>query len=431
MRSDSIRSSRRFLCPACALLACSLLVVRGLAYSQSATQTAPTLPSKWDVAVRTLAGKIADLADQSKPASLEVKNTSSLNATKVSAIGESLQAQLSQRLHLVAEPGAETQIIVTLSQGTAGYVWVAQVRSGSSERVAMVPVASEGEIQARGEQPAMSLQRKLVWSQREPFLDFAVPDATSTSASRIVILEPTRIISYQSGEGQWAPRVTIAVHPTAPLPRDARGTIWEGGGELEALLPGEACSGVSANILSLNCAPYPSRNPEMTWPVVAAGSKRVNTRFQSNRNFFDGLAPVQGQEDAKWPAFYTAAAMGGTDGASWLLAELDGKARLHDATGKASATFSGWGDDIAGVQTGCGPGSQVLVTGTGDWTQPDHIQMYEISDHQGVAAGEPIDFPGPILALWPSTDLKSARVVSRNLQTGMYEASIVSVSCSE
>ena len=70
------------------------------------------------------------------------------------------------------------------------------------------------------------------------------------------------------------------------------------------------------------------------------------------------------------------------------------------------------------------------MTGTGDWTQPDHIQIYEIKGHQAVVIGQPLEFSGPILALWPGDDGKSARVVSRNLRTGMYEASIVSVACS-
>ncbi|MGC1969313.1 MAG: hypothetical protein WA673_22825, partial [Candidatus Acidiferrales bacterium] len=57
------------------------------------------------------------------------------------------------------------------------------------------------------------------------------------------------------------------------------------------------------------------------------------------------------------------------------------------------------------------------------------IQIYEIEGQEATAVGQPHEFPGPILALWPADDGKSARVVSRNLQTGMYEASIVSVSC--
>jgi len=119
------------------------------------------------------------------------------------------------------------------------------------------------------------------------------------------------------------------------------------------------------------------------------------------------------------------------DGEFWITTELDGKARLYEGLNTPAAIFSGWGDDIAMIKTACNREWQVLVTGTGDRTQPDHIQIYEIKDRRAMPVGQPLEFPGPILALWPSTDMRSARVVSRNLQTGMYEASIVSVTCSE
>jgi hypothetical protein len=65
----------------------------------------------------------------------------------------------------------------------------------------------------------------------------------------------------------------------------------------------------------------------------------------------------------------------------------------------------------------------------GDWSQKDQIQLYEIRDRAAAAIGQPMELPGPILAFWAAGDGNSARVVSRNLESGMYEASIVSVSC--
>jgi hypothetical protein len=88
-------------------------------------------------------------------------------------------------------------------------------------------------------------------------------------------------------------------------------------------------------------------------------------------------------------------------------------------------------DSYAALAPVCGIGPLTLVSGPGDWTQPDEIQVYELKGHEAVVSGPPLKFPGPILALWASEDGKSARVVSRNLQMGAYEASIVSVSCGD
>jgi len=81
------------------------------------------------------------------------------------------------------------------------------------------------------------------------------------------------------------------------------------------------------------------------------------------------------------------------------------------------------------LTSACG-GSLTLSSGPGDWTEPDFVQAYADKNRQD-AVGQPVQFPGPIFALWVEEDGKSARAVSRNLQTGKYEASIVSVSCSD
>jgi hypothetical protein len=84
----------------------------------------------------------------------------------------------------------------------------------------------------------------------------------------------------------------------------------------------------------------------------------------------------------------------------------------------------------AALASTCSGSPLMLSTGSGDWTVRDFIQAYE-DKNQREPIAQPIQFPGPILALWPAEDGKTARLVSRNLQTGAYEASIVSVSCGD
>ena len=112
-----------------------------------------------------------------------------------------------------------------------------------------------------------------------------------------------------------------------------------------------------------------------------------------------------------------------------MIAGLDGQAQFFDGAAEPASSFDGWGSDIVSIESGCGSAWQVLVTGAGDWTRKDQIQLYEIRDRKAIAIGQPMELPGPTLALWPEGDGKSARVISRNLETGMYEASIVSVAC--
>jgi len=86
-------------------------------------------------------------------------------------------------------------------------------------------------------------------------------------------------------------------------------------------------------------------------------------------------------------------------------------------------------EDYAVLAGTCGDDSLTLASGTGDWTEPDFIQAY---DGRNLSpASQQIQVPGPVLELRRDDDGKSARVVSRNLKTGVYEASIVSVSCGD
>lgn len=416
------------------LLTCFLLSPAMLPHVASAQTVASSgAPSKWDSAVAELAEKIVAVADATQPATLEVKNISTLNAADVSAIGQELQAELGKHVRLVSGSEAKAQIVVTLSEGASGYVWVAQVRGGSGEHVAMVSIPKEaGGGAARRGQAAMTLQRKLVWSQPQQFLDFTLTGATAPGTPGMIVLEPSRIVFYNGQNGQWVAGKAISLHAAAPLPRDARGMIWETANEIDMLIPGESCSGTMANLPDLACAAFPSTNPGMNWPLVTGGAIRQDAQFESDRDFFHGFGAANETDGSKRERFYTAAAKDRGAGLDWVLAEMDGKARLYEGSSRASsATFSGWGDEIATIGTGCSDSWDVLTTGTGDWTQGDHIQIYEIRDSQANAAGQPLEFPGPILALWSASDLKTARVVSLNLQTGMYEASIITVTCGE
>jgi hypothetical protein len=87
-------------------------------------------------------------------------------------------------------------------------------------------------------------------------------------------------------------------------------------------------------------------------------------------------------------------------------------------------------EDYAVLAPVCDDSPLTLVTGQGDWTEPDSIQAYIGKDPENSARSK-IQFLGPVLELRRNADGKSVRTVSRNLKTGRYEASIVSVSCGD
>jgi hypothetical protein len=86
---------------------------------------------------------------------------------------------------------------------------------------------------------------------------------------------------------------------------------------------------------------------------------------------------------------------------------------------------------VVPVSTNCGIASGIpsLVTGTGDDTQPDYVQVVVSQDLGSAVASNRIDFPGPVLAIAGGTSGEPATIVVKNLHTGNHEAYRLSISC--
>jgi hypothetical protein len=373
------------------------------------------LRALWDKAIGTLADKIAATAKPARAASLEMKNISSLDADSVANIRQAVVQYLTaDRLRIDAGASADCDVRITLSQSAADYVWVAEVRRGGSQQVVMVSLRKGNDEVLNGNNVTLTVQRNLLKIQNAPFLDFSKHDLSGWQGSLWKILEASQLRDY----GDFAAPI-----PQVHVSRDPRGRLREDkSGRVEANVGGIRCMTVAVSLIECS-----SPDSSQDWGFEDG----LESPYVIGRNYFAGFTSGSTGLSQSLPSFLSAATFVFDHGSSSILTELDGNARFYESSATPTATFSGWGDDIAPITVTCGSGWHVLVTGTGDWTQPDEIQVYELKNHQAVASGPPLKFPGPILALWASEDGKTARVVSRNLQTGAYEASIVSVSCGD
>jgi len=88
---------------------------------------------------------------------------------------------------------------------------------------------------------------------------------------------------------------------------------------------------------------------------------------------------------------------------------------------------------IAAIQSGCTGAPLFLASGSGDFTEPDTIQLLEWTDSNGVRVEKPLSdflhFAGPVMALQSSGAMP--RAIVRNLQTENYEAYRISISCGQ
>ena len=177
----------------------------------------------------------------------------------------------------------------------------------------------------------------------------------------------------------------------------------------------------------MNC--YESDDP---WPLTPGTSDQppLNAFFASTRNFFTGaLSPGVGKQTAT-SAFYSAAALPRDKYTLWLLSTVDGQVHFLDGITDQIAPQIHWGSDIASIHSSCGSGVQVLASGNADSIN-DSVQAFEVPDREPVTVSAATEFSGNITALWTSPEGNGAVAILHNVEMGTYEASLLSVTCTQ
>jgi len=377
---------------------------------------APAAAQEWDASSRELAEKIVAHVQSRSGLSLTVKNLSSLPQSRVSEAQRALESELRHRgVTLVASEQALEQAGVTLAENTSGYLWVAEVGHDDSWDVVMVqmPVLAPAE-----RAPATkSLRRAPLWTQPEPMLD-----VTSLGDGGLLVLGRDSISLFRVQDRKWQLVASAALAHSRPWPRDLRGRlVLQEDGSFRAYLPGVQCAGTIQPQLNAAC-----RASDDPWPL----STGVNAFFSGRRNYFTGAVKLAGSSEAgNLDPFYSVAMFPQGERGFWIVAFTNGTARLINTRGEVVTTFNGWGGEVAGIASDCGSGWQALATRAVDSTQLDALAAYEIVNREAAATGVPLEFDGPVTAMWSAADGRSATVIARNLRTGSYEAFSVSAVC--
>ena len=324
----------------------------------------------WENGLRALADKVTAVSPAPATIDLSVNNLSSLGPDEVAAIDERLKSELtSRRLRLVEVPPVDAYLNVTLSEGTEGYLIVAQIRRGANanEETVILPVSKGAENAKRA--GGIALDQQLVWEEPGVILDFALPPAAAGEAPTMIVLEAGRLTFYARKQATWQIEQAIIIPPARPWLRSARGHIdlSQGLAAGRAGLPGIECKGDFQHPEAVQCG-FVSQD---TQPWI--------------------------QGDSTIPKTFDA------------------------------------GGDAAGISLECDGHPVVLATGKEDWTHADFIQGYEMEGNGpgATASGNPTEFGGPVTSLWWTGTEGVARAVVHDLKTGNYEAHIVTATCSQ
>jgi hypothetical protein len=305
-------------------------------------------------------------------------------------------------------------IRISLSEDLRNYVWIAEIKMAANDSSVTILSAPRLKFSISPlEGTALSIRKSLLWSSEEQILDVA-----EISGGNLLVLYPEEVTLYKSQGGKLQAQQSMAVTHAQPWPRDLRGRLVPRKDYLfDAYLPGVFCRSAGTVPLALSC-----RQSDDPWPI---GSEQfpLSGFFTPARNYFTGaLSPGVGKQRSI-TAFYSAALSPGS--ALWLFAGVDGNIHFVDGVSEQTANL-GWGSDIAGIRSECGSGSQILVTGV-----DDSVRAFEMNGREPVPATQPVTLDGSVTALWPAADGGSAIAVSRNRETGAYEAFRLTVTCGQ
>ncbi|HUP03185.1 MAG TPA: hypothetical protein VMU19_04315 [Bryobacteraceae bacterium] len=365
-------------------------------------------------AARELARKTAAFAGPGAAVSVTWRNVSSLGSAEMADARDAFDPAFKSAGGALGDASSPVEAHITVSENASDYLLAEEVRKGDEKQVwfATWKRAAAAAVSAAG----AVLEKKLAWEQDDPILDAAFP------AGRMIVLTPTSLIWFSGQAGQWTRTVSVALPLEKSFPRDLRGRLRIVGANYAAYLPGLFCTGAWQAPVSIDC-----KTSAEPWVLESGSQDMLLANFTAGRNYFDGRIAAQTGARKTLDPFYSGAAVEEQGKKLWLLAMLDGKARLFDEAFNPVADIGGWGSDIAGTDSRCAAGPLVLATRPGSGG-PDAVQAYRIVNRAAEPVGTPAEFRGPVTALWVSGG-GSALAVTKDLAAGKYAAYLLTVVC--
>ncbi|MGB6192889.1 MAG: hypothetical protein WBF42_10505 [Terracidiphilus sp.] len=382
-------------------------------------------PSRWAQPAAALADQVSAILGPGQ-VRFTVRNLSTIPADQLPPIQRLLEQDLKAHGIVSAGDDSANALRITLSESASERLWIAEIIEGKETEVAMVHVDLD---LPRTAAPAagITLHRQLIAKlPGGPILSvLEIPDS-------LITLAPEEIVVYTRAENSWREEARQPIVLRRPLPRDPRGMLvpTAAGTGFEAWLAGTSCAGnytISPGAAGWEIHCHDSDDP---WPILennAGASSALKAFYNAGRNYFTGV--VTPSLAVELPPFYAAALMPRpVGGAAMLIGGIDGKVQLVDNnTLKPIAGSRDWGSDFAALNSGCGSGTQIVASGSGE-AIGDSLRAYELPALEAIPASEPIAMGGTVTALLSTPNAGSILAITRT-STGQDEVDRVTATC--
>ncbi|MGH9676629.1 MAG: hypothetical protein ACRD36_05965, partial [Candidatus Acidiferrum sp.] len=341
-------------------------------------------------------------------ANLEQRNLSSLKEAEFSRLRAVFQEELQRHGIKVSPNSAGVKIILTITGHLTGYIGVAQIRRADGTITEMESLGQPADSWPGNPQAAITLHKEFLFAQDRPIVDVTF----WVDRKRAFALGLQEVYSYEWKEEHWVMNGPVRLPTRAALNRELRGFYYPGVDASGAYLPGEICGNPALEGKGWHCESFLEPMPVRSVPPNSITGKKSPAWFSATRFEEAGQTRV-------------------------ILTGRDGLARLYEDGPDPIATYSEWGSEITSIQSRCGNGWQILVTGKSDWSAADTVQAIELQDRVAQTVSQGLEIGGPVIALHnPSSrnsadtvDAPDAVAIVHDLQTGRYEAYRLTLTC--
>jgi hypothetical protein len=399
-----------------------LLIIFGLLAVQTAAAQAP---GRWDRPAAALADQIAGILGPGQ-AHITIRNLSTISADEIPAIRRLFEEDLKTRGVTSSGDESANAVRITLSENAHERLWVAEVIEGRNTHIAIVRLAPDPPRPMHAPS-GMTLRKQLIGSFHEPIL------SVLEIQKGLITLGPEQIVSYASSEAGWSEQQRFNIGQKRPLPRDPRGMLVATADNVgfDAWLAGTYCSGISSTLQGTESWAVHCRESDDPWPILqaayAGNARSIKAFYNAGRDYFTGVVTPNLTVDLL--PFYSAALVPRpAGGAALLVTGIDGKVQIDDNNVLRPAPGTrDWGSDFAALYSGCGAGTQIIASGSGEAAN-DSLRAYELPALEAVPASAPIAMDGTVTALWAGPDGRSLLAIVQT-NKNEYEVDRVTASC--
>jgi len=193
----------------------------------------------------------------------------------------------------------------------------------------------------------ISIEKRPVIEQGPPDVDIRLLEPGAGHTPAMLVLDSLGLSLYEDTGAGWKQTQTVAIQSSKPWPRDLRGFLSLSRDSYSAFLPGLVCTGALLPALSMQC------KGAAPWPFYLRRTRSPG-RFRFHTQLLQRPSGERQRIAEKTAALFYDDRCCRSRPCSVATCRHDGRTRLYNGDLEEMGSWSGWGSDMAAIESQCG-----------------------------------------------------------------------------